>query len=339
MTLGCRLPKNVDIVLVLVIIVAFSAIFIFYSRSSHLTIGEGRRWGVHCESVNWDNNTGQIKAVVRNEDNIDVTISQVYVNGTLDDNYVIVPQVIQSYQTAELTLSETYSKLPNKVDIDFVTDDGHKSGSYWTFINIEMKGLYWDEEWGKIKVVVDCYYDYPETAFGEIYVNGTLDEEVVITKQFYTADPLAYYYPRYEIYLSGTYENKPTYTELRIIPVNGHPFDFTVPFPQSENAQYSAPIIHSFWFDESIGQITVLARFYDTNIQKGAFTYGDIYVNGTLDDAAIIYPKEEPFYEIVLSRAYVEVPSQLTLKLITHYGEFNEITTDELEVRSGNNPP
>jgi hypothetical protein len=127
MSLKLRLPENIGVILVVVVIVAFSAIFIFYSRSSHLTIGEGRRWGVHCESVNWDNNTGQIKAVVRNEDNIDVTISQVYVNGTLDDNYVIVPQVIQSYQTAELILSETYSKLPNKVDIDFVTDDGHKS--------------------------------------------------------------------------------------------------------------------------------------------------------------------------------------------------------------------
>ena len=331
MTLGCRLPKNFDIVLVLAIIVAFSAICMFYSMSYSLTIGVDRRWGVHCESVNWDNNTGQIKAVVRNEDNLDVTISQIYVNGTLDDNYVIVPQVIQHYQTAELTLSETYSKMPNEVKIEFVTDDGHKSGSGWTFIDFEMLGLYWDEEWGKIKVVVDCYGDYPELAFGEIYVNGTLDEEVVITKQFYTDDPLARYYPRYDIYLSGTYENKPTYTELRIIPVNGHPFDFAVPFPQSEN--HHPPIIHSFWYDESIGQIKVLVRFHGANIPEGAFTYADIYVNGTLDDAAIIYPKEEPFYEVVLSRVYEEVPSQITIKLLTHYGEFNEIATDELEIR------
>ena len=339
MSLKTRLTENFGVMLLVVIIVAFSAILMSYSLISTFTIGGSRRWGLYFESVNWDNNTGQIKAVVRNADKIDVTISQIYVNGTLDDNYIIVPQVIQQYETVEITLSETHSTMPKEVKIELDTDDGYKTGIDKTFIDFEMLGLYWDEEWGKIKVVVDCYYDYPEIAFGEIYVNGTLDEEVVIIKQFYTADPLAYYYPRYEIYLSGTYENKPTYTELRIIPVNGHPFDFTVPFPQSENAQYSAPIIHSLWFDESIGQITVLARFYDTNIQKGAFTYGDIYVNGTLDDAAIIYPKEEPFYEIVLSRAYAEVPSQLTLKLITHYGEFNEITTDELEVRSGNNPP
>ena len=68
------MPKNVDVVLVLVIIVAFSAFGMFYSMSSSLTIGDGRRWGVHCESVNWDNNTGVIKAVVRNMDNFDVTI-------------------------------------------------------------------------------------------------------------------------------------------------------------------------------------------------------------------------------------------------------------------------
>ena len=338
MTLGCRLPKNVDVVLVLAIIVAFSAIFfIVYNLSSPLIIGEGRRWGVHCESVNWDNNTGQIKAIVRNEDNFDVTISQIYINGTLDDNYVIVPQVIQHYQTAELTLSETHSIMPNEVKIEFVTDDGHKSGTYWTFIDFEMSGLYWDEEWGKIKVVVDCYGIYPELAFGEIYVNGTLDEEVVITKQFYTDDPRVYYYPRYDIYLSGTYENKPTYTELRIIPVNGHPFDFAVPFPQSE--YHHPPIIHSFWYDESIGQIKVLVRFHGANIQRGAFTYGDIYVNETLDDGAIIYPREEPFYEVVLSRVYAEVPSQETIKLLTDYGEYNEIVTDEIEVRSGNNSP
>ncbi len=337
MTLDCRLLKNISIVIVLVIIIAFIAIYMFNSISSSLIIGEGRRWGLYFESVNWDNNTGQITAVVRNLDNIDVTISQIYVNGTLDDNYVIVPQVIQHYQTAELTLSETYSIMPNNVEIDFVTDDGLKCGSGWTFIDFEMLGLYWDEEWGKIKVVVDCYGDYPELAFGEIYVNGTLDEEVVITKQFYTDDPLAYYYPRYDIYLSGTYENKPTYTELRIIPVNGHPFDFAVPFPQSE--YHHPPIIHSFWFDESIGQIKVLVRFHGANIPEGAFTYGDIYVNGTLDDGAIIYSKEEPFYEVVLSRVYEQVPSQITIKLLTHYGEFNEIVTDELEVRSGDNPP
>ncbi len=325
--------------LLIVIGVAIGAIALIYYNPFALTIGEGRRWGFYVESVSWDNDTGQIKAYVMNFDKFDVTISQVYVNGTLDDNYVIVPSVLQGGQTAEITLSETYSRMPKEVTIELVADDGYNPRIRKTFIEFEMLGLYWDEEWGKIKVVVDCYCDYPEIAFGEIYVNGTLDEEVVITKQFYTDDPRAYYYPRYDIYLSGTYENKPTYTELRIIPVNGHPFDFAVPFPQQENHHYCAPIIHSFWFDESIGQIKVLARFYDTNIQRGAFTYGDIYVNGTLDDAAIIYPREEPFYEIVLSRVYEEVPSQITIKLITHYGEFNEIATDELEVRSGNNSP
>ena len=328
MTLNCRLPKNVDIVLVVVIIVAFSAIFMFYSLTSTFTIGGSRHWPLEVESVNWDNNTGQIKAYVRNFNENDVTIRKIYVNGTLDDNSVIVPQVLQEYQTAEITLSETYSIMPKEITIELDTEEGYKTGICKRFIDFEMLGLYWDEEWGKIKVVVRCECDYPDVAFGEIYVNGTLDDEVVITKQLYTDDP------RYDLYLSGIYENKPTNIKLNIVSINGYSFELTAPF-------YIGNFIRSYWLDESIGQIKVLVHLHQANVVEGAFTYGDIYVNGTLDKAATIYAYESDYYKysdmyvITLSKIYANVPSQVTIKVITHFGASDETATNELWVRAG----
>lgn len=324
MTMKRGLTENVNVLLVVVIIVAFSAIFM-YSMSSNFIIGGSRHWGLYFEGVNWDNNTGQIKAYVVNPDEKDVTISQIYVNGKLDENYVIVPQVLQQYQTTEIILSKTFSIMPKEITIELQTEDNMKYGIRKTFIEIEMLGLYWDEEWGKIKVVVSCECDYPEIAFGEIYVNGTLDDEVVITKQLYTDDP------QYEIYFSGTYTDKPTNMELRIISVNAYSFELTAPF-------YIGNFIRSFWLDKSVGQLKVLLYLHGANVVEGAFTYGDIYVNGTLDDAAIIYARTEPdYYEIVLSREYEDVPSQVTIKVVTHFGAFDEVGTDELWVRFGNN--
>ena len=325
MTLNCRLTKNFGLILVVVFIVAFSAIFMFYSLTSTFTIGGSRHWGLYFKSVDWDNNTGQIKAYVVNADKEDTTISQIYVNGTLDDKSEIVPQVLQELQTTEIILSETYSIMPQEVTIELITDDGYKTGIRKTFIDFEMLGLFWDEEWGKIKVVVTCKCDYPDIAFGDIYVNGTLDDDVVVSEQFYTDKP------RYDLYLSGNYQNKPTSMELRIVSVNGHSFELKAPF-------YIGNFIRSFWLDEDIGQIKVVVRFHGTNIPEGAFTYGEIYVNGTLDDEATIYSYEPETYSdtyaIILSKFYTTVPSQLTIKVITHYGAFDEVGTEELWVRS-----
>ncbi len=331
MFLKRRLAINIIVILVVVVIVAFSAIFM-YSMSSPFTIGEGRHWGLYFESVNWDNNTGQIKAYIVNADEKDATISQVYVNGTLDDNYVIVPQVLKQYQTTEIILSETYSIMPKEVTIELNTNDGYPTGICKKFIDFEMLGFYWDEEWGKIKVVVSCKCDYPEIAFGEIYVNGTLDDEVVITKQFYTDEP------RYDMYLSGTYEDKPTNMEINIVSVNGYSFELSAPF-------YIGNFIRSFWLDENIGQLKVLVYLHGANVVEGEFTFGEIYVNGTLADAATIYAYESDYYGysdmyvITLSKVYVNVPSQVTIKVITHFGAFDEVGTEELWVRSGNNSP
>ena len=326
--LKLKLTEKIGVLLVVVIIVAFSAILMSYCLMSTFTIGGSGRWGLYFESVNWNNNTGQIKAVVRNADKIDVTINQIYVNGTLDDDSVIAPQVLQEYQTAEITLSETYSIMPKEITIELDTEEGYKTGICKRFIDFEMLGLYWDEEWGKIKVVVRCECDYPDVAFGEIYVNGTLDDEVVITKQLYTDEP------RYDLYLSGTYENKPTNIKLNIVSINGYSFELTAPF-------YIGNFIRSYWLDESIGQLKVLVHLHQANVVEGAFTYGDIYVNGTLDKAATIYAYESDYYKysdmyvITLSKIYANVPSQVTIKVITHFGAFDETATNELWVRSG----
>ena len=137
MTLNCRLTKNFGLILVVVFIVAFSAIFMFYSLTSTFTIGGSRHWGLYFKSVDWDNNTGQIKAYVVNADKEDTTISQIYVNGTLDDKSEIVPQVLLELQTTEIILSETYSIMPQEVTIELITDDGYKTGIRKTFIDLK----------------------------------------------------------------------------------------------------------------------------------------------------------------------------------------------------------
>jgi len=327
MFLKRRLAINIIVILVVVVLVVLSSIY-YYMGS--LTIEGSGHWGLYFKNVSWDNNTGQIKAYVVNADEKDVIISQVYVNGTLDDNYVVNPQVLKQYQTTEIILSETYSTMPKEVTIGLNTTDGYPTGTYKKFIDFEMSGFYWDAEGGKIKVVVDCQCDYPDIAFGEIYVNGTLDEEVVITKQSYTDKP------RYDIYLSGTYEKKPTNTELRIVSVNGYSFELTAPF-------YFGNFICSFWLDENIGKLKVLVYLHGTNVVEGEFTNGEIYVNGTLADSATIYAYEDDYhgysdmYVITLSKVYENVSSQLTIKVITPFGAFDEVGTEELWIRSGNN--
>jgi len=160
-------------------------------------------------STDWDNSTGQIKVTVVNRADEETTLTEIYVNGILDDKAANVPQVLLPHQEVEITLSATYMVMPIQITIKIHTENYNFSvyGPI-TFIEFEMLRVYWDESTGRIRVLVENTGEYPEVNFGEIYVNGTLDDAAVITRV---------YSETYEIVSSKTYINCPSQVTIKVI--------------------------------------------------------------------------------------------------------------------------
>ena len=293
--------------------------------------------GFEIESVDWDNSTRQIKAYVRNLDTEDITLSQIYVNGALDDKSVIVPQVLSPNQTAEITLSETYAIMPKRVTIKIVLEEDF-SGSYkHVFIGLEMLRLDWDENTGKITVLVSNIGDYPYVNFQEVYVNGTLDESAVITQKD-IQNPLGF--QTYEISLSETYATKPKETQLKIVTTDGLLFEL-----ESPSNTHKMEIVPGYiaWFEET-GEIRfwVYVPYAGFLEEELPITFDEVYVNGTLDESATITTVYSSggaeSYEVILSKKYTTCPSQVTVKVITDFGEFCEETYTNLTNTSPDRP-
>ena len=279
--------------------------------------------GIDFKNVDWDKSTGQIKAYVWNFGSKEYTLSQIYVNGTLDNDCSVDPRVLGPNQTAEITLSETYTILPKQITIQINTDNKYSIGHRHTFIGFEMLRVYWNENTSKINVLVINTGDYPEVNFGQIYINGTLDESAVFTQKNIQSRGRD---QTYEISLSGKYMKKPTKMLLKIVTADGTTFELESPFNRN------LKIDSIKWF-ESTGEIKFLVYASLLEGEK-EIIFDEIYINGTLDESAVVTrlttAQKEAFYltgniyDVALSGRYDSCPSEATVKVVTDFGEFCE---------------
>ena len=284
-----------------------------------------RLWfdGFHVKNVDWDKSTGQLKAYVLNDGSEYYNLSQIYVNGTLDNDCLVVPRVLGPNQTAEITLSKTYTVLPWQVTIR-ISSDNYSVNQRFTFIDFKMLRVYWNENTSKINVLVSNTGDYPEVNFGQIYINGTLDESAVITQKKFQDQRR---HQTYEISLSGKYVKKPIKMLLKIVTADGKTFELESPFIGNIS-------IDSIKWFESTGEIKFLVY---THLLEGEqeITFDEIYINGTLDESAVVtrlttaqieafHLSGNNIYDVALSGRYANCPSETTVKVVTDFGEFCE---------------
>lgn len=280
--------------------------------------------GIDFENVDWDKTTGQIKAYVWNFGSKYYNLSQIYVNGTLDNDCLIKPRVLGPNQTAEITLSETYTVLPKQVTIEINTDNQYSVGHEHTFIGFKMLRVYWDENTSKIKVLVTNIGDYPEVNFEEIYVNGTLDDKVFVTKKYIPASQAPRSYEKtYEISLSGLYITKPKEMQLKIVTSEGLSFELESPFDGGKSISMHINSIK--WFEDT-GQIKFLVYNPTSHFleKEQPIAFDQIYINGTLDESAVVTRIYGETYDIALSRIYPDCPSMATVKVVTDFGAYCE---------------
>jgi hypothetical protein len=260
-------------------------------------------------SVDWNENTGQIRVLVEYLGNETVTLNDVYVNRTLDSQALIVPQVLSTNQTAEITLSKTYIPQPTQITIRVATSDGHDAYFEKFFFAVRLESVVWNESTGKLKVTVKNTGD-EEVALSEIYVNAKLDGAAIPNPAVLAANQTV------EIALSGTFWNTHTEIPIKISTLEG------------ASDERSSPIygiwIQSINWNRKTGEIG--AYVYSNGYEKET-TITNVYVNGVLDAKATIRDPRKYPYSVTLSETYAENPPQLTLRVVTAEGAFAELTS------------
>ena len=263
------------------------------------------------KSIEWDENTGQIRCILKYTGTETVTLHEVYANGTLDTEATIADSVLSQDQTTELTLSETYDAKPHRITVRVATSQG--AGSFYkdkVFYEIVLKQVDWDNKTGKITVVVRNNGDETLT-LNEIYVNDALDASALPHQKTLGANQEA------TVTLSETFTDTHTTIPIKVMTLEGI------------STERSDPIfglwVQSINWDNNTGKI--IAYIYDDGYE--GITDGEIshvYVNGTLDSSATIHKSGNDFASITLSQTYPTNPTQLTIKVITSQGAHGELT-------------
>ena len=261
-------------------------------------------------SVSWINQTGQFKVFVQNVAKIPVTLSEVYVNGALDNSAEFTFYEIPAGATSEITLSETYKKAPNELTIKVVSSNGDFWEMRRVLINFQMQRVYWDMGTGQIKVLVKNTGDYRDINFGLVYVNGTSDNAAVIALTD-LAEGI------YEITLSGKYLSKPTSLLLTITTEDGKTFTLSSPFTGIMS-------LGGIEWDESTGHISCQVYIPSAGYFEGeqGVTFDGLYINGTRDESPEITRPYSETYKIMSSSVYEDRPSRVSVKVVTDFGAF-----------------
>ena len=211
-------------------------------------------------------------------------------------------------QTAEITLSKSYFPEPLQIAIRIATSGERDAYFEKHFFGIQLERVDWEESTGRLRVNVKNICDESVT-LNEVYVNGTLDSVAIPNSVVLAADQT------FEITLSGT--NWDTHTDIPI----------KVTTLEGVSDEVSSPIyeiwIQSINWNSGTGKMG--AYVYSRGYEREVNITG-IYANGTLDAEATIRASLYP-YLITLSKTYVNNPAQLTLKVVTADGSFDELTT------------
>jgi len=276
--------------------------------------------GLTIKNVEWNKSTGEIKVIFQNYEKKNITINEISVNGSLEKN-ANIPMVLMPNQIAEIILTKTYPIMPKRLLIEYQTDN-LQGGHEHIFIDFEMLRVYWNQSTGKINILVTNIGQHPEVNFKEIYINQTLDNKAVITKQNFnpSKDQI------YEISLSKTYLHKPKQMQIKIVTNDGHFFELNSPFFDGNI------IINSIKWFEDTGEIKFLVYIGTASFieKEQDIKFDKIYINGTLDENFGINRIYSETYEITLSKTYQKRPSEITVKVQTDYGAYHETYDNNL---------
>ncbi len=266
-------------------------------------------------NVDWDANNGQITVLVEYTGNGTVTLNEVYVNGTLDQGAMTAPQVLFAHQTTNIILSKAYFPEPTQIAIRITTSDGKDAYFVEQFFGIRLEQVDWNQSTGFINVLVRNT-GHERVRLSGIFLNGTLDATAILA-------PIALD-PRQTIEVilsSGRGKKWDTHVD---IPIN-------ITTLEGASAEESNPIyriwIQSVNWNRNNGEVGayVYSNGYDPEV-----TIAGVYVNGTLDAGASIRPATTAppvdIWSITLSKTYVNNPTQMTLKVVTVDGAFDELT-------------
>jgi hypothetical protein len=261
------------------------------------------------ESVSWDENTHQIKIIVEHTGKDTVTLEQVYTNKTLDSNAVISDRTLSQNETTEIVLSQKYDSKPNRIEIRVTTTNVLELWKNKIFYEIGIIQVDWDENTGKIQIVVRNSGEETVT-LSKVLVNGAVDVSALpnlITLDSYKETPIT---------LTGTFMNTHTPISIKVMSQQGI-------FAEQSNSIYNLWIQSINW-NSKTGNIT--AYVYENGYEEAKnekITY--VYVNGTLDPAPTINDGNG-FWNLTLSKNYSSKPQQLTLKIVTSNGTSTELT-------------
>jgi len=260
-------------------------------------------------NLDWSQSTHRITFLVTNNGDNAVTLKEVYVNGSLDAEAAIFPEVLPPNLTAVVNLSETFLKRPSQITVKVVTSDGINVHYSKHFYEIQLEKVEWDENTGQIRAFVKNLGD-ESVAFRDVYVNGQIDKKADINPLILQSGQTA------EITLSGTFRDTQTAIPIKVTTLQG------------ASDEQSYPIFRIWiqsinWIQET-GEIKAFA--YSQGYEKPTIT--GVYINGVLDLAALVRDDAAPstLYTITLSKTYNECPAQLTLRVVAANGVFAELS-------------
>jgi hypothetical protein len=169
-------------------------------------------YAIWLEQVNWDQSTSKIRVVVRNSGDETVTLSEVYVKGTLDASAIPSPLILRRDREAVVTLSGTYMDTHTSIPIKVMTLEGAVGECSSPIYGIWIQSINWNHNTGEIIAYVYSN-GYEDVKVSGVYVNGTLDVAATIwthpTNNVWT------------ITLSTTYTSNPSYLTLKVVTADG----------------------------------------------------------------------------------------------------------------------
>jgi hypothetical protein len=147
-------------------------------------------------------------------------LSEVYVNGTLDESAAIAPRELPGSQPREsqisaVTLSGVYVDEPSMISIRVVTDRGYWNELTAHGLPISINKAYWNSTNGQITIHL-LYFAQEKTVLSKVFVNGTLDDSALFSRR-----ELQEPFQISVITLSGTYVSRPAQTSIQVVAEDG----------------------------------------------------------------------------------------------------------------------
>ena len=174
-----------------------------------------RLLGFRLLRVYWNEDTGQVRVIVGDtEGNDELNLSEVYVNGVLDDSAVVtwVPAPGE-WGHYGISLSGKYASRPTQMLLEFTAEGNSFEFSSPFTIDVDFRRLSWDPIDGKVKFemrIPSAFYIEQEKEINfEVYLNGKRDAGAIVTRRATSS--------MFDVVLSKTYATCPSQAHVRVV--------------------------------------------------------------------------------------------------------------------------